>query len=379
MDGTSTFTKIGYESDFGIAKLSPNGSVQWVRTYDHLGPDWQQMLESIACDSSGNVYGCGRAFRYDTGDNFEVVVSYDTNGQIRWVRDSPYPYGSYAAKRIAVDRWDRVIVLGTALTQFDASGAVNWRVLPQRPASELVVDANGDITIAGLQLHGPTWDPEAYVAQFTPDGSLRWQKLVDGASAGSTVSVVDLCLGANGRIAFTGWSGNIATSWQYDWFSVELGDQSQPFCFGDGTATACPCGNASAAGAQAGCLNSSSIGAQLSDAGDASIANDTLALTATDVTGPAFFVQGSAQVAGGVVFGDGFLCLGGTITRLGIVFPAGTTSVYPGGLNPNPIHLGGSTAAGDTRHYQAWYRDAAVFCSAATFNLTQGLTVTWSP
>jgi len=155
MDGTSTFTKIGYESDFGIAKLSPNGSVQWVRTYDHLGPDWQQMLESIACDSSGNVYGCGRAFRYDTGDNFEVVVSYDTNGQIRWVRDSPYPYGSYAAKRIAVDRWDRVIVLGTALTQFDASGAVNWRVLPQRPASELVVDANGDITIAGLQLMDP--------------------------------------------------------------------------------------------------------------------------------------------------------------------------------------------------------------------------------
>jgi hypothetical protein len=31
------------------------------------------------------------------------------------------------------------------------------------------------------------------------------------------------------------------------------------------------------------------------------------------------------------------------------------------------------------RNYQAWYRNAAVFCSPSTFNLTNGYQVTWAP
>ena len=35
---------------------------------------------------------------------------------------------------------------------------------------------------------------------------------------------------------------------------------------------------------------------------------------------------------------------------------------------------------GATRFYQAWYRNAALFCIAtATFNLSNGLAVTWQP
>ncbi|MEY4775009.1 MAG: hypothetical protein RIT40_2044, partial [Planctomycetota bacterium] len=29
--------------------------------------------------------------------------------------------------------------------------------------------------------------------------------------------------------------------------------------------------------------------------------------------------------------------------------------------------------------YQVWYRNAAAFCSAETFNLTNGVLATWSP
>jgi hypothetical protein len=34
------------------------------------------------------------------------------------------------------------------------------------------------------------------------------------------------------------------------------------------------------------------------------------------------------------------------------------------------------TAAG-TRTYQCWYRNAAAFCTPSTFNLTNGVLITW--
>jgi hypothetical protein len=40
---------------------------------------------------------------------------------------------------------------------------------------------------------------------------------------------------------------------------------------------------------------------------------------------------------------------------------------------------GAVPTTGAARYYQVWYRNAAVFCSASTFNLTNGLTVVWTP
>ncbi len=157
-----------------------------------------------------------------------------------------------------------------------------------------------------------------------------------------------------------------------------------PFCSGDGSAAACPCGNFGSAGM--GCANSTfSTGAGLTATGVASVTtgSDSVVLTAFNVSGPGLFFQGTAEFGGGVgtTFGDGLLCLTGTIVRLGIVFPTGGGSAsYPGGLTPQPIHVaGGPLSAGDVRHYQCWYRDAIVFCTTTTFNLTEGLTLTWNP
>jgi Tol biopolymer transport system component len=150
-------------------------------------------------------------------------------------------------------------------------------------------------------------------------------------------------------------------------------------CGGDGAGAGCPCGNEGLAGH--GCGNSGfAIGGQLLPSGNAgaSVATDTLVLTATNLTGPGLFFQSSALVAP-LAFGDGLFCAGGTIVRLGVVFPAGGAASFPGGLTPAPIHQIGATASGDVRHYQCWYRDAAAFCASATFNLTNGVSVVWSP
>jgi hypothetical protein len=39
----------------------------------------------------------------------------------------------------------------------------------------------------------------------------------------------------------------------------------------------------------------------------------------------------------------------------------------------------GGAAAGSTFEYQIWYRNAGAFCSASTFNLSNGYSVTWTP
>ncbi len=83
--------------------------------------------------------------------------------------------------------------------------------------------------------------------------------------------------------------------------------------------------------------------------GDAHVNAATLALHATDVpNGPGLLLQGSALAGGGsgVTFGEGLLCVSGTIVSLGVVFAANNTSDYPGDTAPVPISIAGSCTPG---------------------------------
>ncbi len=155
-----------------------------------------------------------------------------------------------------------------------------------------------------------------------------------------------------------------------------------PFCAGDGTQTACPCGNNSPVGANQGCVNSFGLGAALRGAGVASVASDSLVLTCSNLPAmaPCLFFQGTSQSNGGAgsPFGDGLRCVAGTVVRLATKSASGGVASYPGALDP-PISVRGSVPANSTRYYQAWYRNAAAFCTSAPFNLSQGVAVQWTP
>lgn len=151
------------------------------------------------------------------------------------------------------------------------------------------------------------------------------------------------------------------------------------FCAGDGSATSCPCGNASAPGTIAGCVNSIGRAGALSANGLASVGIDSLVLRGSGMTnGACLYFQGSTRVNGGagVAFGDGLRCAGGAIVRLGLVQNALGASQFPRATDPRVSVVGG-VRAGDLRHYQVWYRDAASFCTSATWNLTNGLSIGW--
>jgi hypothetical protein len=158
-------------------------------------------------------------------------------------------------------------------------------------------------------------------------------------------------------------------------------DEHSGYCFGDGSGTACPCGNSGPAGS--GCANSTGNAGYLSASGAASVSTDSIVLSASGMGAhvTSLFFQGSTQNAGGAgtVLADGLICVGGTIKRLGTKTNSGGSSSYPQ-AGDTPISIKGAIpATGGTFYYQTWYRDAAAFCTSGTSNLTNAVAVVWVP
>jgi hypothetical protein len=158
-----------------------------------------------------------------------------------------------------------------------------------------------------------------------------------------------------------------------------------PYCFGDGSlATACPCANSGAA--FHGCENSETTGGALAYA-TGSLAPDSLVITSLGERASAFslFVQGDASTASGAVFGDGVLCVGGNLMRIGTSNASAGIATYPHAgdlaIRAKSAALGDVIPAGGVRYYQVYYRDPEpTFCGSptgSTFNASNGVIVTW--
>jgi hypothetical protein len=151
------------------------------------------------------------------------------------------------------------------------------------------------------------------------------------------------------------------------------------FCAGDGSGTGCPCANNGTSGN--GCASSvNSNGANVASSGTPSIAADTFVLTGSGMPDSScLYFQGTTQVNGGLgaTFGDGLRCVAGTIVRLGTKTNAASASQYPAAGDPS-ISVRGQVTAPGVRTYQVWYRNAIVYCTPSTFNLTNGCRVSWT-
>lgn len=155
-------------------------------------------------------------------------------------------------------------------------------------------------------------------------------------------------------------------------FAIEWTNPLQSYCFGDGSGSICPCGNLGAFGT--GCANNSLSGARLIATGAPNAANDTLAFSAQQLPAsvPGLFFQGTTALGTGNPFGDGFLCLTGSIRRLEIVMANASGEA----ISSVSISSAGSVISGDLRHYQLWYRDVTGPCNSG-FNTTNAVAVQW--
>ncbi len=224
--------------------------------------------------------------------------------------------------------------------------------------------------------------PWTQIAVHDTDTGLAWRTHEFTAADALALGFV---LSTNTRVRFTAsddWTASVVEA-GIDAFRVSRPVCAPPigtFCYGDGSGASCPCGNNGSAGQ--GCANSLGHGGVLTGTGLAVVAADTFLLTGSGMpNSSALYFQGTTQAGGGagLSFGDGLRCVAGSIVRLGTKSNSAGGSTYPASGDPSVSVRGLVPAAGATRSYQVWYRNAAAFCTTSTFNLSNGVSVTWAP
>jgi hypothetical protein len=152
-----------------------------------------------------------------------------------------------------------------------------------------------------------------------------------------------------------------------------------PYCFGDGSFGACPCGNAGPLGS--GCTNSAGAAARLEAAGTTSPDDLVLVSSGELASALTIFAQGTQSVSPRL-FGDGLRCVGGSIKRLYARNASGGTAYAPQAGEPSitarSAALGDAIPSGATRFYWAYYRDPnPTFCTPATFDASSAVEIRW--
>ncbi len=260
---------------------------------------------------------------------------------------------------------------------FALSGAPG-EILANISLSNRCMSASGELAWYGGTIPSHSGNEAVFV-----DNQLIFQKdvtAVGGTTANQLFqSAGSLAISPNGR--FVALKCSLAPNVTYAIVIVDRFGGATTECAGDGSGSACPCGNFGASGH--GCANSANAaGALLTASGVASVSNDSLVLTSSSMpNSPVLFLQGiAAQNAGaGVPFGDGLLCTSSPTIRLGAKVASGGTAQYPG-LGGTSISVRGQVPAiGGTRIYQAWFRDNAAFCTASNFNVSNAISVLWMP
>jgi len=317
-----------------------------IQTTPMVGPDGSIYLARVQNNASVDYF-------YAFDDTGTALVQ-------KWFRPAGYSYASEFA--VGPDGSVYHLTLAGASDRLDpATGATvstSGPLVADTWAPRMGVDAMGRVFVSnGGFANGRVWS-------FDEDLTIRWSLPVQNVNIGAPA------IGRDGTLVIAGVGTNVKAYRTTPSFQI-------PYCFGDGSGTPCPCGNAGSPGN--GCGSSvNAAGAGLSAIGAPRMTNDTFELHCSGMpNSTALFFQGTTQLTG-TAFGDGLRCAGGTIIRLGIKFNAGGASHYPmpGDL---PISLRWLVpGAGSVRTYQCWYRNADVtFCTPDTFNLSNGLAVTW--
>lgn len=203
---------VGGDSDGGTLtsfdtltiKYSTDGKLLWVKRYD--GPaHGLDVINSIALDSSGNIYATGYTDGDFTTGRDVLVIKYDSNGNRLWLKR--YDGTAHQADdgyALALDSSNNVYVLSRSQGR-DSNDAINtdivtlkystngkplWAKRYDGPAHgndfgyAMVVDTIGNVYITGSSNGGTATKDDFITLKYDTNGTRLWAKRYDGTAHG---------------------------------------------------------------------------------------------------------------------------------------------------------------------------------------------------
>jgi hypothetical protein len=351
-----------YEIDEGSGALLSQLDPSVVPGLD-LGPDALARSHSSSTDvwvfSSFNESEGGRmttsgALAFDFGTSHGATgADIDTIGAL-WIAAGTAPGGGSTLMRLYPPNGDvlaSVPILGTTQRvvdlSFDPHTGACYCLLESLELVEVDTASGAQLSSTDLSIFLPGGAGIAGGIAFSSTGEQLYVASTSGATAGSVVVL------------------------ERD-FATLVCDGAAP--------AACPCGNDGAP--RRGCNNSFGTGgASLTFAGLPRVSDDDafLVIGGLPPASPVLFFQGTTSNGTPIAVDDGLMCTGGSIVRLGTRTAQLGLATFPSPSEPE-LHVRGQIPrAGGTRVYQAWYRNAAQFCTPGTSNFSNAIEVHWHP
>jgi len=197
-------------ADFLIAKYNSSGTIQWQRILGGAGYDAGR---SVAIDSSDNVYVFGYTSSQGAGSYDFLLAKYNSSGTIQWqnvLGGSTYDFG----QSVAIDSSDNVYVVGQTnstgagsydlvLAKYNSSGTIQWQRILGGAGNDvgyyLTIDALDILCVIGYTASTGAGNDDFLTAHLPSDGSLTGTYVLDGVDfvyAASTLTAATSTLTA---------------------------------------------------------------------------------------------------------------------------------------------------------------------------------------